>query len=74
MNPPPVYLRAPAIAARLGVSVRTVRRWIKAKILPSTKLGGARLVAEEALERALHGERVDLEADLDAIEQDQSVR
>ena len=73
MNPPPVYLRAPAIAARLGVSVRTVRRWINAKILPSTKIGGARFVAEDALERALSGDGLDLEADLDAAEQDQSV-
>lgn len=73
MNRPPVYLRAPAIAARLGVSVRTVRRWIEAKILPSTRIGGARLVAEDDLERALRGERADLEADLDTTEQDQSV-
>ena len=73
MNPTPLYLRAPAIAARLGVSVRTVRRWIDAKILPSIKIGGARLVSEEALERILCGERGDLESDLDAVEQDQSV-
>ncbi|MBN9023314.1 MAG: helix-turn-helix domain-containing protein [Rhizobiales bacterium] len=72
MNPPPVYLRAPAIAARFGVSVRTVRRWIDKRILPSIKIGGARLVAEDALERALCGEGLDLEADFDAADQDQS--
>jgi hypothetical protein len=32
------------------MSVRTVRRWIADEILPSAKLGGARLVARADLE------------------------
>jgi excisionase family DNA binding protein len=47
------YLRAAKIAALTGVSLRTIRRWIAEKILPSTKLGGARLVAATALMAAL---------------------
>ncbi len=39
------YLRAADIAALTGASLRTVRRWIAEETLPSTKLGGARLVA-----------------------------
>ena len=44
-------LRARDIAELTGVSVRTVRRWIADKIIPSTKLGGARLVAKAELGR-----------------------
>ena len=47
------YLRAVEIARLLGISERTVRRWIASGELPSTKLGGARLVARADLERAL---------------------
>jgi excisionase family DNA binding protein len=47
------YLRAVDIAALTGASVRTVRRWIADEIIPSTKLGGARLVARADLERLL---------------------
>jgi excisionase family DNA binding protein len=43
------YLRAPEIAALLGLDVRTIRRWIADGTLPSVKLGGARLVAEADL-------------------------
>jgi hypothetical protein len=39
------YLRAADIVRLTGVSIRTVRRWIADEIIPSTKLGGARLVA-----------------------------
>ena len=39
------YLRAADIARLTGMSIRTVRRWIADGTLPSTKLGGARLVA-----------------------------
>ena len=49
MSERPAYLRAPEIAALLGLSVRTVRRWIEDGTLPSLKLGGARLVAEADL-------------------------
>ena len=47
------YLRASDIVRLTGVSIRTVRRWIADEIIPSTKLGGARLVARADLERRL---------------------
>jgi excisionase family DNA binding protein len=47
------YLRAAEIAALTGMSLRTVRRWIKDEVLPSVKVGGARLVATEDLEALL---------------------
>jgi excisionase family DNA binding protein len=47
------YLRAADIARLTGMSLRTVRRWIDDEILPSVKLGGARLVAAVDLERLL---------------------
>jgi excisionase family DNA binding protein len=53
MSTPKQYLRATAIAALTGMSLRTVRRWIRCEILPSTKLGGARLVAAADLKAAL---------------------
>ena len=49
------YLRAAEIAALTGMSIRTIRRWIRDKVLPSTKLGGARLVATADLEAVLSG-------------------
>ena len=48
------YLRAADIALLTGVSIRTIRRWIADEIIPSTKLGGARLVARADLERRLY--------------------
>jgi excisionase family DNA binding protein len=47
------YLRAADIVRLTGVSIRTVRRWIADEIIPSTKLGGTRLVARADLERRL---------------------
>ena len=47
------YLRAADIVRLTGMSLRTVRRWIDDKIIPSTKLGGARLVARADLGRLL---------------------
>ena len=47
------YLRAGDIARLTGMTVRTVRRWIADKTIPSVKLGGARLVATADLEAAL---------------------
>ncbi len=47
------YLRAADIARITGVSLRTARRWIAEEIIPSTKLGGARLVAKNVLEGLL---------------------
>jgi excisionase family DNA binding protein len=47
------YLRAPEIAGLTGMSIRTIRRWIRQEILPSTKVGGARLVARADLEHLL---------------------
>ena len=48
------YLRAADIAPFTGISLRTVRRWIADEIIPSTKFGGARLVARADLERQLY--------------------
>jgi excisionase family DNA binding protein len=47
------YLRAADIARITGVSIRTARRWIANEVIPSTRLGGARLVAKADLERLL---------------------
>lgn len=47
------YLRAPEIAAELGMTERTVRRWIADGTLLSVKIRGARLVARTELERVL---------------------
>jgi len=43
------YLRADDVAALLGLSTRTVRRWLAGGTLPSVKIGGARLVLEDDL-------------------------
>lgn len=47
------FLRPRQIAEMLGVTERTVRRWIADGTLPSVKLGGARLVARTTLEQQL---------------------
>src|SRR5262249_22315254 len=41
------------IARLVDVSIPTVRRWIADEVLPSTKVGGARVVARVDLERLL---------------------
>lgn len=48
------YLRAREIARELGITERTVRRWIASGELPSVRIGGARLVARADLERLLN--------------------
>ena len=53
MHERPSHLRAAVIATRLGVSERTVRRWIADGTVPSMKIGGARLIAEADLEQLL---------------------
>jgi excisionase family DNA binding protein len=50
------YLRAADIVRLTGMSLRTIRRLIADEIIPSTKLGGARLVARADLERLRRGE------------------
>jgi excisionase family DNA binding protein len=66
------YLRAADIARLTGVSIRTARRWIADEIMPSTKLGGARLVARADLERLLCSPPDSTkEADQDAAEYDE---
>ncbi len=50
---PPKYHRARQIAETLGLTERTIRRWISDETLPSSKIGGARLVADADLERLL---------------------
>src|SRR5438093_1299420 len=47
------YLRAADIARLIGISLRTVRRWIADEIIPSVKLGGSRLVARADLAAAV---------------------
>ena len=47
------YLRAAGIARLTGVSIRTARRWIAKRLLASSKVGGARLVAKSELDRLL---------------------
>jgi excisionase family DNA binding protein len=53
------YLRADEIARQCGVSLRTVRRWIAYKTLPSVKVGGVRLVARDAVQQMLAPARAD---------------
>jgi excisionase family DNA binding protein len=59
MTDAPGFLRAGDIANLTGVSVRTVRRWIADKWLPSVKLRGVRLVARTDLTRILLPRRHD---------------
>jgi predicted DNA-binding transcriptional regulator AlpA len=61
MNAARKYLRAADIVAMTGMSLRTIRRWLANEILPSTKRGGARLVAIEALECLLTTAPVELQ-------------
>ena len=53
MTDAPDFLRARDIVQLTGISLRTARRWIADEILPSVKLGGARLVPRKALEQVL---------------------
>ena len=59
------FLRPRQIAEMLGVTERTVRRWIAEGTLPSVKLGGARLVARATLAQRL-GTSLDLAKEGDA--------
>ena len=61
------FLRPRQIAESLGVTERTIRRWIADGTLPSRKLGGARLVARSTLEQRL-GARLDLPEEGDGEE------
>ncbi len=68
MTAAPEYLRAADIARLTGMSLRTVRRWLADGVLPSTKLGGGRLVALDDLGRLLStssnpAENVEVEAE-----------
>jgi len=53
MTDAPDFLRAGGIARLVGVSVRTVRRWIADDTLPSMKVRGVRLVSRKELGRVL---------------------
>ena len=59
------YLRAADIALLTGMSIRTVRRWIDDEIIPSVKLGGARLVPKAELGRLLSSLPTAIEEDTD---------
>ncbi|MCL4225567.1 MAG: helix-turn-helix domain-containing protein [Myxococcales bacterium] len=45
----PTYLTALDLSQRFGRSERTIRRWLRAGLVPSFRIGGARLVAEDDL-------------------------
>jgi excisionase family DNA binding protein len=47
------FIRASEIVGLTGLSLRTIRRLIKDEVVPSTKLGGARLVATADLDGLL---------------------
>ena len=47
------YITPVQCARLVNKSVRTVRRWIQAQIVPSIKVGGSRLIAIADLERLL---------------------
>ena len=61
------FLRPRQIAEMLGVTERTVRRWIADGTLTSVKLGGARLVSRSTLEQRL-GAPIDLPEEGDGEE------
>jgi excisionase family DNA binding protein len=50
MSEPRKYMRAGELAHSLGVTARTVRRWIATGAIPSVKIGGTRLVPLSAFE------------------------
>lgn len=49
----PAFFRPRQVAELLGVTERTIRRWIRVGTLTSCRIGGARLVARADLERVL---------------------
>jgi excisionase family DNA binding protein len=59
------YLRADEIARLTGLSLRTVRRWIANETIPSTKVGGARLVQRAEMDRLLSPLSITAEEDTD---------
>jgi excisionase family DNA binding protein len=64
LMPDLAFLRPRLVAELLGVTERTVRRWIADGTLPSVKVGGARLIARDALEQQL-GASLDLPWEVD---------
>ncbi len=55
------HFRVNEIIDLLGVSERTVRRWITDGTLSSVKIGGTRLVPQRELDRLLGAEEFDEE-------------
>jgi len=49
-SPPTQYLAPKEVSLRLGVSLRTVQRWITTYEMPSTRIGGSRRIPATALE------------------------
>ncbi len=52
-TPPGAYLSAKEVATLLGVSLRTVRRWIAEGTLPAARLGGVVRIRRADLDRRL---------------------
>ena len=50
MSQLPTFLRVSELAEELSVSTSTVRRWLRAGVLPSVRVGRFRLVPREALQ------------------------
>lgn len=57
-------LKLPEVAQRLNVSEKTVRRYVKAGVLPSSFIGNAYRVSEEAIDEYLQHARVEIGDDL----------
>lgn len=51
-------------AARLGISIWTLRAWVQAGKIGSNKLGGKRLIAESEIQRLITESRVPARAGL----------
>jgi excisionase family DNA binding protein len=45
------FLRVAEVAKIIGVSERTVQRWVEDKVIKSSKLGGVRLIPKKEIDR-----------------------
>lgn len=49
-------LKSDDVAARLGISVQTARRWMRSGTVPAVRIGSFWYVSEAELEKIIHGE------------------